>query len=55
MSDEPHFEPDEDLQDLIHAADLDGLVRMIDNRCSSQDWDGLLRVRDRSRSAVKTG
>ena len=52
MSDELHFEPDEDLQDLIHAADLDGLVRMIDNRCASRDWEGLLRVRDRSRSAV---
>ena len=55
MSDELHFEPDEDLQDLIHAADLDGLVRMIDNRCASRDWEGLLRVRDRSRSAVKSG
>lgn len=46
---------DDDLDDLIHAADLDGLVRMIDDRCASRDWDGLLRVRDRARSAVKTG
>ena len=46
---------DDDLDDLIHAADLDGLVRMIDDRCSTGDWDGLLRVRDRARSAVKTG
>ena len=46
---------DDDLDDLIHAADLDGLVRMIDDRCSTGDWDGLLRVRDQARSAVKTG
>ncbi len=54
MSD--HSQQDDgDLDDLIHAADLDGLVRMIDDRCASADWDGLLRLRDRSRSAVKTG
>ena len=46
---------DPDLDDLIHAADLDGLVRMIDNRCATGDWDGLLRARDRARGAVKTG
>src|SRR5207342_1003199 len=40
---------------LIHRADLDGLVRMIDDRCSSSDWDGLLRLRDRARHAVETG
>ncbi len=28
---------------------------MIDDRCSSHDWPGLLQVRDRSRSAVETG
>ena len=38
---------------LIHRADLDGLVRMIDDRCSARDWPGLLRVRDRSRHAVE--
>ncbi len=46
---------DEDLDALIHSADLDNLVRMIDNRCSDRDWSGLLRLRDRSRSAVDTG
>lgn len=46
---------DDDLDELIHAGDLDGLVRMIDDRCSSRDWPGLLRVRDRSRAAVETG
>jgi hypothetical protein len=47
--------PDDDLDLLIHRADLDELVRMIDDRCSSRDWAGLLRVRDRSRQAVQTG
>ncbi len=47
--------PDGALDDLIHAADLDGLVRMIDDRTTAADWTGLLRVRDRSRHAVETG
>lgn len=46
---------DDDLDVLIHRGDLDGLVRMIDDRCSARDWAGLLRVRDRSRAAVETG
>ena len=46
---------DTDLDGLIARADLDGLVRMIDDRCSACDWPGLLRVRDRSRAAVETG
>jgi len=45
---------DEPLDSLIHRADLDGLVRMIDDRCSTSDWDGLLRLRDRARHAVET-
>ena len=50
-----HPVSDDHLDDLIHSADLDGLVRMIDDRCSDRDWAGLLRVRDRSRAAVATG
>ena len=46
---------DDDLDELVHRADLDGLIRMIDDRCSDRDWAGLLRVRDRSRHAVATG
>lgn len=46
---------DEHLDDLVHRADLDGLVRLIDDRCSTRDWPGLLRVRDRARHAVATG
>lgn len=52
---EPGAVHDDDLDALIHRADLDGLVRMIDDRCSSRDWPGLVRVRDRSRHAVQTG
>jgi resuscitation-promoting factor RpfA len=46
---------DDRLDELIHRADLDALVRMIDDRCSTRDWAGLLRVRDRARHAVDTG
>ncbi len=48
-------EPDDQLDDLIHRADLDALVRMIDDRCGRGDWAGLLRLRDRTRHAVDTG
>lgn len=46
-------ETDERLDDLIHAVDLDGLVRMIDARCSNRDWAGLLRLRDRCAAATR--
>lgn len=44
---------DERLDGLIHAVDLDGLVRLIDDRCSDRDWAGLLRVRDRCAAATR--
>lgn len=46
---------DDELDLLVHRADLDGLVRLIDARTASRDWDGLRRVRDRSRAALETG
>jgi len=46
---------DADLDALIQRGDLDGLIRMIDDRCSTHDWAGVLRVRDDSRRAVETG
>ncbi|WP_116999178.1 hypothetical protein [Desertimonas flava] len=46
---------DERLDELIHRADLDGLVRLIDDRTASRDWPGLRRCRDRARQAVVTG
>lgn len=55
LDDDDRSAADDDLDELIHRGDLDGLVRMIDDRCSSRDWAGLLRVRDRSRHAVETG
>jgi hypothetical protein len=54
VADDPNT-TDHELDALIHRADLDGLVRMIDDRCGARDWSGLLRVRDRSRHAVATG
>lgn len=47
--------PDDDVDQLVHRADLDALVRLIDDRTSAHDWDGLLRVRDRTRAAIETG
>jgi hypothetical protein len=46
---------DDELDELVSRADLDGLVRLVDVRCDQRDWAGLLRVRDRSRSAVRSG
>jgi hypothetical protein len=40
---------------LIHRADLDGLVRLVDNFCAGADWPALLELRNRSRAAVTTG
>ena len=44
---------DERLDALVHTVDLDGLVRMIDDRCSDRDWRGVLRVRDRCAAATR--
>ena len=43
------------LDELIHRADLDALVRHVDDTCASRDWRHLLRVRDAARAAVETG
>ena len=53
--DRPRPVEDDDLDALVDRADLDGLVRLIDARCASRDWDGLMRVRSRCRAATKTG
>lgn len=44
-----------DLDDLIHRADLDGLVRLVDELCAGAEWQTLLELRNRSRAAVATG
>lgn len=38
---------------LIHAVDLDGLVRLVDELCSDHDWEGVLRLRDRCAAATR--
>lgn len=43
------------LDELIHRADLDDLVRYVDAICASHQWDEVIRTRDRSRAAVDTG
>jgi hypothetical protein len=43
------------LDELIHRADLDGLVRLVDDCTASRDWARLRRLRDRARHAVGTG
>jgi hypothetical protein len=44
---------DQRLDDLISAVDLDGLVRLVDDRCSGRDWAGLLWLRDRCAAATR--
>ena len=43
------------LDELIQRADLDGLVRHVDDACSARDWDHVLRIRNEARAAVSTG
>lgn len=43
------------LDDLVHRADLDDLVRHVDSTCTARDWAHLVRVRDKARAAVDTG
>jgi hypothetical protein len=45
----------ERLAALIHRADLDGLVRFVDECCRTRDWALLRRLRDDARHAVGTG
>jgi hypothetical protein len=44
-----------ELDELVHRADLDGLVRVVDALCATRDWSTLLELRNRSRAAVATG
>ncbi len=44
---------DDTLDRLIQAVDLDGLVRLVDARCATGDWAGLLRLRDRCAAASR--
>ena len=55
LSDAGEPEPDDVLAGLIHRADLDGLVRLVDDCCATRDWSRLRRLRDEARHAVGTG
>ena len=46
---------DDLLDALIHRADLDGLVRLVDDCCSAGDWERLRRLRDAARHAIGSG
>lgn len=44
-----------EIDDLVHRADLDGLVRLVDKMCAAADWSSLLDLRNRCRAATTTG
>jgi hypothetical protein len=46
---------DDILESLVDRADLDALVRLVDEWTTSGDWDGLEQLRRRCREAVRTG
>ncbi len=46
---------EEVLESLVHRADLDGLVRHVDDACSAREWDHLLTIRNAARRAVDSG
>ena len=41
--------------DLINSADIDGLVRLIDDFCETRSWHDLLGLRDACKAAVANG
>jgi hypothetical protein len=45
----------ESQHDLINRADLDGLVRLIDDYCETRGWHDLLGLRDACKAAVANG
>lgn len=44
-----------EVDDIVHRADLDGLVRLVDKFCTDADWPSLLELRNSCRAAVITG
>lgn len=46
---------DPDLEQLVDRADLDELVRRIDELCSTRDWETLYHLRSLTRAAITTG
>jgi hypothetical protein len=54
-SDRTDDRTDDRIDDLVHRADLDGLVRLVDDCTTAHDWAAIRRIRDRARVAVTTG
>lgn len=46
---------DTDLDALVDRADLDEIIRRIDDLCSERAWSRLATLRDKSAAAVRTG
>ena len=44
-----------EIDDLVHRADLDELVRLVDKLCAAADWSCLLDLRNQCRAATTTG
>lgn len=44
-----------DLQELIDAQDLNGLLRAVDGLCRARDWDELVLLADRCEDAIERG
>jgi hypothetical protein len=55
MTEDDGAGPTDLIDELVHRADLDGLVRLVDGLTSSHDWRNLLVLRDRARAGVLTG
>jgi hypothetical protein len=47
--------PLSEIKQLIDRSDLDGLVRTVDDLCSSRDWSSLLQLRNSCRLATASG
>lgn len=54
---EPNAEPNADprLEIALRGGDIDELLRLVDARCATRDWDGLATLRDRCARAHETG
>ncbi|MSO78548.1 MAG: hypothetical protein EXQ79_02965 [Acidimicrobiia bacterium] len=44
-----------EIDEAVRRADLDELIRLIDDVCSARDWDGLVSLRERCARAHETG
>lgn len=52
---EPSPREDPQLDRWVGTGDLDELLREVDRRCERQDWEGVVIVRDRARTASERG